>query len=132
MWMAAYNLRWGIVGSECQLRIFRRDFRTLASGEIRPFLLMSVAVSVDSSTLQLTKLLLYMLLTGTHDLPHLSARYSFPVPAYDPMTRGKTRGQTRGLFGGLRSLTTSHLLGFTGGVAPAPSQNINTNAVCSC
>ncbi len=97
MWMAERGLRWGLVGSERSFRIFRRDFRTLASGDVRPFLLMSQAISLESATHQITKVIIYMLLTPRQELPRLAARYALVVPPFDPMTLGKTRSRTQQL-----------------------------------
>ncbi len=130
--MAANDLRWGLVGSERRFRIFRRDFRTLSSGEVRPFFLMSDAIYLNSPTLQITKVLLYMLLTGRQELPRLAAPYSFPVSLGDPMTSNKNRNRMRHPFGWLGSLTKINLLGNRSRDAKAADEaNIN-DEVCRC
>jgi hypothetical protein len=106
MWMAERDLRWGIVGSERTFRIFRRDFRTLASGDVRPFLLMSQSISLESATLQITKVIIYMLLTPNEELPDLATNYALHVPLYDPMTLEKTRSRTQQLLARVGISTT--------------------------
>ncbi len=116
--MAASDLRWGLVGSERRFRIIRRDFRKLGSGEVRPFLLMSGYIDLDSPTLQITKTLLYMLLTGRRDIPHLAAPYAFSVPPGDPMTQSN------------RSPTQSSSLGHQNKDTPMAAESSSHGAVC--
>jgi hypothetical protein len=105
MWLAAKGLRWGMIASELHFRIIRREFRVLASGDIQPFLLMSSAIRLDSPTLPVVKLMLYMLLTGTQHLGNLAERYDVAVPLTDPMSREKRRSDTKKLQSGLSSTT---------------------------
>jgi hypothetical protein len=58
---------------------------------------MSQSISLESATLQITKVIISMLLTPNEELPDLATNYALHVPLYDPMTLGKTHNRTQQL-----------------------------------
>ncbi|KAI9810494.1 MAG: hypothetical protein M1826_003599 [Phylliscum demangeonii] len=67
VFMINENLRWGVLATERQCRVFRVQYARVPpeDGELYPYLLMSDPVPVDSSNPSILSVLMYMVLTGT-------------------------------------------------------------------
>ncbi|KAI9813214.1 MAG: hypothetical protein M1826_002530 [Phylliscum demangeonii] len=97
LWMGAKIVRWGIIGTERQYRIIRRQ-HAMINNQPYPYLEISDTISIDSGAPALVSLLFYILLTG---VDARQDRFPIPerleIPTKDPhlsTALQKTRQQT--------------------------------------
>ncbi|KAI9781003.1 MAG: hypothetical protein M1816_002600 [Peltula sp. TS41687] len=130
LWMAARNVRWGIIATERQFRVVRLQHMPIpSSGLPYPYLMMSPNINIDSGSQPLLNIILYMVLTGIDALSDIfPAPSGLKIPLSDPYALQHTRSQQATM---LRSATQATQVALARGQGRGAYQEVSEGLLMS-